>query len=177
MFEKKEKIMFPLRRILMTIESLNSVHEPFLNTLQQLLNAVMGPTPKKNAPTLQLIKEEMQYWATYFFIDKLNMPFRQIFYTYREMYEHLANEEESTFVLFHISNCILVLIEWWLIKAQTHQRESFMTTYGKKLDQTAASIEIYSIRDEIEEMFEKIQVKTKFFMYIIILNMNCCYGV
>lgn len=163
MFEKKEKIMFPISRILMTIETLNSVHEPFLNTLQQLLNAVMGPQQKKSGPTPQLIKEEMQYWATYFFIDKLSMPFRHIFYTYRDIYDTLANQEESTFVLFHICNCILVLIEWWLIKAQTHQRESALTTYApKKVDQTAASIEIYSIRDELEEMFEKIQVNFDF---------------
>jgi len=150
--------MFPMRKILFVIESINSNHEPFFDTLQQLMNSLLGPTQQKKTQ-VKFIKEDMQYWATYFFTDKLEFSFKQVLNAYREIYDLQTVEEDSHFIQFHICNCMLVLIEWWLIRAQNYTREAnSLSLHGKKTDQSSALSEIYNIREEIFDILNKLEV-------------------
>jgi len=158
LFVKRKEIMFPMRKILLTLEIINSNHEPFFNTLQQLMNSLLGPPQQKKTP-VKFIKEDMQYWASYFFTDKLEFSFKQVLNAYREIYDLQAVEEDGHFIQFHICNCMLVLIEWWLIKAQNYTKEiGSLSLQGKKADQSSALSEVYNVREEIFDILNKLEV-------------------
>jgi len=161
--------MFPLTKILYVIETINANHEPFSQTLQQLTASLVGQNNPKSKPAqFNFNKEDMQYWATYFLTDKLEFSFRQVLDAYRDIYGQLLEEEGTHFLQFHICNCLLVLIEWWLIKAQAHVRDGSMgNLYEKRFEQDSAVSDVYSAREEILEILNQLEVIIHHFIMII----------
>ena len=163
-FSKKLDLMFPLTRILHVIESINANHEPFARTLQHLIESLIGQqNSKKKAPQFNFNKEEMQYWATYFLTDKLEFSFRQVLNAYQDIHSQILDEDSNDFLQFHICNCMLVLIEWWLIKAQIYINDGNLgNLYEKKFEHGSAVSDVWSARDEILSILNQFEVLLNF---------------
>ena len=134
-----------------------------MTALQQLVNVISDKSQQGRQslqkPQTAFIKEDMQYWATYFFTEKLELPFQQILQSYQQIYGAQSLEDDTNFMRFHLCNCMLVLIEWWLIKAQNYINESSsISQYGKKPIQTSAFTEILELGDEVLEILNNLEV-------------------
>jgi len=165
-FEKRLDQMFPLTRILYAIETINASHEPFSKTLQKMVTAliVQNSAKSKSPPEYNFNKEDMQYWAIYFLTDQLAYSFRQVLNAYQNIYSQFAEEDEKYFLKFHFCNCTLVLIEWWLIKAQFSQNDGgVVSLHEKRFEQGSPSSDVWNARDEILDLLNQLEEDLKIF--------------
>ena len=161
-FSKNAEVMFPLDRILFTIENLNSSHPPYEKLFKQVIDAL------ENNSLHHPNRDDTQFWAGFFFVDTIGLPFRVVLNAYAKAYDYLIRQKPDHDIIllkYHIGNCMLLLIEYWMSKAESQVKEvPTLETYTKKEEKNLFYAEILDARDEIDDIMRAIKVIIKDFL-------------